>query len=102
MAKDPAFLFYPGDWLGGTMTFTRHEKGAYMDLLMAQFSNGRMSLQEIQIILGENDFKNLWSGKLRKKFKIDSNNFYYNEKLENEVNRRKKFTESRRKNKIGS
>jgi len=22
MGKDPAFLFYPGDWLGGTMTMT--------------------------------------------------------------------------------
>ena len=27
MAKDPAFLFYPGDWLGGTMGMTLEEKG---------------------------------------------------------------------------
>ncbi|MHA2039809.1 MAG: hypothetical protein ACW98X_25615, partial [Promethearchaeota archaeon] len=46
MAKDPAFLFYPGDWLGGTMLFSRAHKGAYMDLLMAQFNNGHMELQK--------------------------------------------------------
>ena len=44
MSKDPAFLFYPGDWLGGTMLMTRHHKGAYMDLLMAQYNNGHMTL----------------------------------------------------------
>ena len=34
MAKDPAFLFYPGDWIGGTMGMTFEEKGAYMEILM--------------------------------------------------------------------
>ena len=29
MAKDPTFLFYTGDWLGGTMVLTRHQKGCY-------------------------------------------------------------------------
>lgn len=98
MAKDPAFLFFPGDWLGGTMTLTRHEKGAYMDLLMAQFNNGRISLQEVQTILGEDDFKKIWEGKLKKKFKVNGDGLFYNEKLENEITKRKNFTESRRKN----
>lgn len=101
MAKDPAFLFFPGDWLGGTMTFTRHEKGAYMDLLMAQFNNGRISSEEIKTILGKDDFEKLWEGKLKKKFRVNGDGLYYNEKLENETIKRKKFTESRRKNREG-
>jgi len=97
MSKDPAFLFYPGDWLGGTTTFTRAHKGAYMDLLMAQFNNGHMSLQEIKIILG-NDFDEMWESVLKRKFKIDDKGLYYNEKLEKEMLKRKAFTESRKKN----
>jgi len=38
MAKDPAFLFYPGDWQLGTMHLTLLEKGCYMELLVLQFA----------------------------------------------------------------
>jgi len=38
MAKDPAFLFYPNDYIGGTMGMTFEEKGAYIELLMLQFN----------------------------------------------------------------
>jgi uncharacterized protein YdaU (DUF1376 family) len=95
--KDPAFLFFPGDWLGGTQTLTRLHKGAYMDLLMAQFNNGHMALQDIQFILGEKDFNDLWP-KLKTKFKIDFDGLLYNQKLENEIIKRKKFTDSRHNN----
>lgn len=101
MAKDPAFLFFPGDWLGGTITFGRKVKGAYIDLLMAQFSNGHMSLEDIREVLGEEDYNTMWDKKLKKKFKIDGGGLYYNQKLENEMNKRKSFTESRRKNRFG-
>lgn len=102
MAKDPAFLFFPGDWLGGTMTFSRAQKGAYIDLLMAQFNNGHLALHEIKIILGKDDFENMWESFLKRKFKIDSKGLFYNEKLENEIDKRKYFTESRRKNRVGN
>ena len=101
MAKDPAFLFYPGDWLGGTLTFSRAEKGAYFDLLMAQFNNGHLSLVEIKTILGKEDFENMWDGKLRRKFKLDNKGLFYNQKLEDERTKRVEFTESRRKNRQG-
>lgn len=97
MAKDPAFLFYPGDWLGGTMTFSRSHKGAYMDLLMVQFNNGHMSLSDVEMVLG-NDFGSMWELKLKAKFKQDSAGLFYNQKLEDEVIKRKNFSESRRKN----
>lgn len=98
MAKDPAFLWYPGDWLGGTMTFSRSHKGAYMDLLMAQFNNGHMTLQDIQTILGKSDYETMWDDKLKHKFKVDENGKFYNEKLDYEVVRRKNYTNSRKKN----
>lgn len=97
MAKDPAFLFYPGDWLGGTMTFSRAHKGAYMDLLMCQFNQGHMSHHDIKTILGS-DYETMWESKLKSKFVIDENGFFYNQKLENEILKRKKYTDSRRKN----
>jgi len=98
MAKDPAFLFYPGDWLGGTMGFSRQEKGAYIDLLMCQFNNGHMTTHMVNTILGENDFKELWESCLKCKFLVDESGKYYNQKLDYEINRRKEYTESRRKN----
>ena len=101
MAKDPAFLFYPGDWLGGTMTFTREQKGAYFDLLMAQFNNGQMTLHEIRNVLGEKDFENMWHQVLERKFVKDNLGKYYNEKLDYESNRRKEYTKSRARNKNG-
>jgi uncharacterized phage protein (TIGR02220 family) len=98
MAKDPAFLFYPGDWLGGTQLFNRYHKGCYMDLLMAQFANGRLTLEDIQTVLGNDDYVKYWESKLRAKFKVDENGLFYNEKLETEIIKRKKFVGSRTEN----
>jgi len=97
MGKDPAFLFYPGDWLSGTMLMSRSHKGAYMDLLMAQFSNGHMNLQEIKIVLGP-DFETMWESVLKKKFQQDNKGLFFNKRLDEEKARRKQFTDSRRDN----
>lgn len=97
MSKDPAFLFYPGDWLGGTMLMSRLHKGAYMDVLMAQYNNGHMSEDQIKILLGKED-ENLWETVLKSKFKQDSEGKFYNERLDKEIIKRRKFTESRKNN----
>jgi len=97
MSKDPAFLFFPSDWLGGTMALTRHHKGAYMDLLMAQFNLGHLSSEQIKIVLGEKD-EYLWESVLKYKFIQDSEGKYYNEKLNKEILKRRNFIESRKKN----
>jgi len=97
MAKDPAFLFYPGDWMGGTSTFTRAHKGAYMDLLMAQHNNGHLSIQDIEIVLGS-DFEEMWESKLKSKFIQDDNGLYFNKKLKEVMEKRRVFTKSREKN----
>lgn len=95
MAKDPATLWYWNDWHGGTITFSRHLKGCYMDLLHAQFNGGRLSLAQIKTILGV-DF-GLWP-LLQEKFIKDDNDKYYNQRAEFEKEKRRLFTESRRKN----
>lgn len=92
MAKDPAFLFYPGDWLGGTMGMTFEEKGAYLELLMLQFNRGHMTKHMIGQTVGQ-----LWIN-IKDKFIEDEKGLWYNERLEIEKNNRAKFTESRRNN----
>lgn len=92
MSKDPAFLFYPNDYIGGTMGMTFEEKGAYMDLLMMQFNRGHMTEHMIGQIVGQ-----LWDT-IKDKFIKDSEGLWYNVRLEEEQNKRKAFTESRRNN----
>lgn len=87
--KDPAFLFYPGDWQGGTVTMSRHLKGCYMDLLIAQFNSGPLSLEEIKTVLGT-DFA-AW-GSLSKKFKQNPKGLFFNERLDAEKTKRLQFS----------
>lgn len=89
MAKDPAFLFYPNDYLGGTMGMTFEQKGAYMELLMLQFNRGHMTKHMMGQVVGQ-----VLDGILNK-FEIDENGLYYNKRLEDEQNKRKLFVSSR-------
>lgn len=95
MAKDPAFLFYPADWIGGTMGMTFEEKGAYMELLMLQFNRGHINENIITRTVGQ-----LWDS-IKDKFIQDENGLWYNERLEFEKIKRREFTESRRNNRKG-
>lgn len=92
MAKDPAFLFYPNDYIGGTMGMTFEEKGAYIELLMMQFNRGHMTSHMIGQTVGQ-----LWD-KLQDKFIQDDEGLWYNERLQDEQIARQKFTNSRRNN----
>lgn len=96
MAKDPACLFYWGDWAGGTATFTRHLKGCYMDLLNAQFNSGPLSLDEVKTVLGS-DFGSSWPA-LQKKFATTTNGLFFNERLQAEKDKRIAFVKSRTNN----
>ncbi len=92
MAKDPAFLFYPGDWLGGTLGMTFEQKGAYMELLMLQFNRGHMTEHMIGQVIGQH-----WVT-LKDKFKQDPSGLWYNIRLEEEKEKRKNFVSSRKNN----
>jgi len=95
MAKDHAFLFYPGDWLGGVMGMTFEEKGAYMDVLMLQFNRGHMTEHMIRQRVGQ-----LWIN-IQDKFVKDEKGLWYNVRLEIEKKKREEFTKSRRNNVSG-
>jgi hypothetical protein len=96
MAKDPAVLWYWSDWNSGTSLLSRHLKGCYMDLLHAQFNHGHLSLEEVKTVLGS-DFGSSWSA-LQKKFSVDPAGNFFNERLDQEKNKRKNWVESRRNN----
>ena len=95
MAKDPAFLFYPGDYISGTMGMTFEEKGAYIELLMMQFNRGHMTSHMIELTVGQ-----IW-GQIKSKFTQDADGLWYNVRLDLEKENRKTFTESRKNNLSG-
>lgn len=99
MAKDPAFLFYPGDWLGGTIGMSFEEKGAYIDLLMLQFNRGAFSEKTALVVLRDNP--STW-GIVKTKFSIDEQGLYYNERLKIEKEKRVSYTQSRRESRAKS
>lgn len=95
MAKDPAFLFYPGDYIGGTMGMTFEEKGAYIELLMMQFMRGHMTEHMIVQVVGQR-----WEN-IKHKFVQDEKGLFFNVRLDEEKIKRANFTKSRRNNKDG-
>jgi uncharacterized protein YdaU (DUF1376 family) len=92
MAKDPAFLFYPNDYIGGTMGMTFEEKGAYIEILMLQFNRGHMTSHMIGQLVGQ-----LWDS-IKCKFVQDEQGLWYNIRLDQEKDKRMSFTQSRRNN----
>lgn len=92
MAKDPAFLFYTGDFAAGTMFMNDEQVGIYIRILIAQHQHGRLSKDQIMFFTKNMDQIIL------NKFKMDEFGLFYNERLEFETNKRKAFSESRRSN----
>ena len=94
MSKDPALLFYPSDFLTGTMFLSDEQCGKYIRLLCSQFIHGRLRKDYMIKICGTYD-EDIFS-----KFKKESEGLYFNQRLEDEQNKRKAYSESRRKNRL--
>lgn len=93
MSRDPAFLFYPNDYLGGTMGFTFEEHGMYLMLLIYQFNQKDFDYETAQNICS-NKFDSI-----KNKFTFDENSkTYFNPRLKEEIEKREKFSQSRRNN----
>jgi uncharacterized protein YdaU (DUF1376 family) len=92
MAKDPAFLFYTGDFSTGTQFFTDEQVGKYVRLLMAQHQTGHLDQKHMLQICKTYDED------VFKKFIKDEDGKYYNQRLEDEINKRKNYSKSRSKN----
>lgn len=96
MAKDPAFLFYVTDFNDGTQDFTNEEVGAYLRILLFQFSQGALPLERIKRKLGA-DFEKIWP-MISSKFSQDEQGNFFNARLKYEQEKRKNYSESRRNN----
>jgi len=90
--KDPAFLFYFQDFLVGTSFMTLEEIGAYIKILCFQADRGPLREQDILKKIPAP----IWNA-ICCKFKKDKDT-YFNARLQEEVAKRKNYTESRRKN----
>lgn len=92
MANAPKEIYFDlNAWHTGTLTLSRKEKGAYMDLLVAQLNCGHLSLYQIKTVLGA-DYGSIWPS-IQKKFKTDIDGLYHNERLMREITRAKEEVE---------
>ena len=92
MSKDPAFLFYSSDFLTGTLLMSMEQKGKFITLLCIQHQKGHMSERDMLQICGTYD-EDIFD-----KFQKDSDGKFFNVRLEQEVDKRKSYSESRRNN----
>ena len=92
MKKDPAVLFYTADFLAGTILMTYEQVGKYIKLLCLQHQKGRLTEKEMLVVCEGYD-EDIFS-----KFQKDEDGKYYNARMEEETNKRKKYVESRSNN----
>lgn len=94
MAQDPAFLFYYQDFLIGTEFMSAEETGLYIRILCHMADKGKLSLRHIQSICKGYAF----TENIKEKFLVDKEGFFFNKRLRHEVEKRRLYAESRRKN----
>ena len=90
--KDPAVLFYTSDFISGTMGLTMAERGQYITLLCLQHQMGHLSLKEIELAVGK------VSADVMAKFKKDSFEKYYNERMDSEIEARRNYCRTKQEN----
>ena len=84
MVKDPAILFYTGDFLNGCTCLTMEERGQYITILCLQHQLGHLSEKTIRLSLGS------VSVDVLKKLQKDSDGNYFNDRMEQEMTKRVK------------
>ena len=91
--KDPAFLFYPNDFILGTYTMSDEQVGIYIRLLaISHTKGGKLSEREFFMI---NTIRDEY---VTSKFILDEQGFYYNERLLEEIKARQSKKEINREN----
>lgn len=92
MGKDPAVLFYTADFLAGTMFMRNEQVGKYIKLLCMQHQQGHLREEDMLEMCGSYDER------IFSKFVKDEQGCYYNERMEQETEKRRKYSESRSNN----
>lgn len=90
--KDPAVLLYTQDFLVGTISMNFEERGKYITLLCMQHQKGKLTLKDLKSVLSDEDID------IAERFPLHTDGFYYNDRMQMEIENRKAFTESRRIN----
>ena len=90
--KDPAVLFYTSDFLTGVTLMNYEQRGMYITLLCLQHQNGHLTEEDMLTVCGKRDRK------VFSKFIKDENGLYYNERIDEEKEKRRAYTESQSKN----
>lgn len=92
----PAVLFYSQDFLAGVAEMTNEERGAYITLLAYQNIHGHMSAEYIKRVCpGCPPY-------VLEKFSTDEDGNYFNERMEQEIEKRNNYSKSRGKNRKGT
>lgn len=90
MSKDPAFLFYPKDWITGTAALMPIEKGVYIDFLCYQHQNGQLPLEHARLAriagMSVDEFEVVWN-RIKDKFIMEDYG-YTNKRLRMEMDNR--------------
>ena len=97
MSKDPAILFYTSDFLAQCTSLTMEERGEYITLLSLQHQRGHLDQKTLNIQFSRSGI----SDDVLNLLKSDEKGCLYSEWLEEIIIKRKAFTESRRKNRLG-
>jgi len=93
MAKDPAVLFYTSDFLTGTGLLSDEQVGKYIRLLCYQHQKGILTERDMMNVCKTYD-EDIWS-----KF-VKTEEGYYNQRMKEEADKRRNYSESRRQNKL--
>ena len=92
--KSPAFQFYSSDFMTGTTFMTNEEVGAYIRCLCMQHQKGHLKEKEMQqICLNQEVLESVMNH-----YKQDDKGLFYNERLDFEKEKSRKYSESRAKN----
>lgn len=105
--KDPAFLFYYRDWKSSTEKMSNTERGAYIQLICLQAENGHVTdidmkkicsnicFDTMQVQFDQNTYKTVKSKFMETE---TGSGMYINARLAEEIEKRIKYSESRRNN----
>jgi uncharacterized protein YdaU (DUF1376 family) len=96
LSKDPAVLFYTGDFLIGVTDMPFLDRGYYITLLCLQHQKGHLSEETICFSLGLRSVSEIPN--VLKKFQVDEQGKYFQHRMEKETKIRTEYSESRRNN----
>ena len=92
--KSPAINFYTSDFLTGTTFMNNEQVGAYIRLLAYQHQFGHLQKEQVFSITKDEV--------VLSKFKVDKKGLFFNKRMDEEIAKRKKYSESRARNRSNS